>query len=59
MILHLGIVAYQSGKNNRYTNQFSHKRDNIDGFLTAEEPLDIMCFLEINGKEKNKTEGYL
>lgn len=25
-----------------YTNQHPHKRDNIDGFLTAEEPLDIL-----------------
>lgn len=34
-----------------YTNQLPHKRDSIDGFLTAEEPFDIMQFLEINGKE--------
>lgn len=33
-----------------YTNQLPHKRDSIDGFLTAEEPLDILRFLEINGK---------
>lgn len=34
-----------------YTNQLPHKRDNIDGVLTAEKPLDIIHFLEINGKE--------
>lgn len=25
-----------------YTNQLSHKRDSIDGFLTAEDPLDVL-----------------
>lgn len=29
-----------------YTNQLPYKRGNIDGFLTAEEPFDIMRFLE-------------
>lgn len=29
-----------------YTNQHPYKRGNIDGFLTAEEPFDIMRFLE-------------
>lgn len=28
-----------------YTNQFPHKRESIDGFLTAEEPLDILQIL--------------
>ncbi len=30
-----------------YTNQLPHKRDSIDGFLTAEEPLAILRFLEM------------
>lgn len=34
-----------------YTNQLPHKRGNIDGFLTAEEPLEIMQFLEMIGGE--------
>ena len=29
-----------------YTNQHPRKRDNIDGFLTAEEPLDVMKYIE-------------
>ncbi|MBQ8556349.1 MAG: HAD family hydrolase [Clostridia bacterium] len=29
-----------------YTNQHPRKRDNIDGFLVAEEPLDIIAHLE-------------
>lgn len=34
-----------------YTNQLPYKRGNIDGFLTAEEPFDIIRFLEISGRE--------
>lgn len=29
-----------------YTNQHLHKRDNIDGFFVAEEPLDIIKYIE-------------
>lgn len=29
-----------------YTNQHPRKRDNIGGFLTAEEPLDVMKYIE-------------
>lgn len=29
-----------------YTNQHPHKRDNIDGFFVAEEPLDIIEYIE-------------
>lgn len=29
-----------------YTNQLPHKRDSIDGFLTAEEPLDILQIIK-------------
>lgn len=29
-----------------YTNQHPRKRDSIEGFLTAEEPLDVMQYIE-------------
>ena len=29
-----------------YTNKHPKKRDNIDGFQVAEEPLDIILYLE-------------
>ncbi len=29
-----------------YTNQLPYKRDNIDDFLIAEEPLEIMQYIE-------------
>ena len=28
-----------------YTNQFPRKRDSIDGFAVAEEPLDVMKYI--------------
>jgi len=29
-----------------YTNQHPYKRENLDGFLVAEEPMDIIEYME-------------
>lgn len=41
-----GIDAIQA---KWYTNRLPYKRDSIDGFMTADEPLDILKIMEIKG----------